>query len=78
VTRKSFTVSIMTGHDKATGEFSAMPTGTNFSAVQGDHFFADKGTVTIHGKGTTGSISATFANTDDQQLKITGHWTCTS
>ncbi|MGD0984762.1 MAG: hypothetical protein ABSA65_13240, partial [Acidimicrobiales bacterium] len=42
-----------------TTEFSAMPTGTNFSAVQGDHFFADKGTVTIHGKGTTGSISAT-------------------
>lgn len=61
-----------------TTEFSAMPTGTNFSAVQSDQFFADKGTVTIHGKGTTGSISATFANTHNQQLEITGHWTCTS
>ena len=61
-----------------TTEFSAMPTGTNFSAVQGDHFFADKGTVTIHSKGTTGSISATFANTHNQQLEITGHWTCTT
>ncbi|MGD0441867.1 MAG: hypothetical protein ABSB52_14735 [Acidimicrobiales bacterium] len=59
-----------------TTEFSAMPTGTNFSAVQSDQFFADKGTVTIHGEGATGSISATFSNTHNQQLKITGHWTC--
>lgn len=61
-----------------TTEFSAMPSGTNFSAVHNDQFFAYKGTVTIHGHGTAGSISASFANTNGQQLKITGHWTCTT
>ncbi|MGO8722627.1 MAG: hypothetical protein ACLQQM_04250 [Acidimicrobiales bacterium] len=62
-----------------TTEFSANPTSANTApAVNNDEFFAYKGTVTIHGEGTSGSISATFANTQNQHVKITGHWTCTT